>query len=322
MRSLVIALLSVSLGACGSAPDSSLFADNGGGGGGVDSGGGGGDTAVTDSGTAPGDSGSPPVDTGKPPKDTGTPPDTTPPPPDVPTGVTLDDVCTKLADAICTGATQTCCLSKGIDYNEAGCRSGVATFCGVLVAEAKASKRTFDPSKFDGCAAAWKSLSGSCSVNTIDYLKVYAPCDALLPGLVSPGGSCSADTDCSVSPGADAICRSTTTGTCENITIVGKGAPCNYDGSVRGFCDNGLYCPYTGGPATCKTAKPLGGSCSGADDVSCGFGNQCQLGHCAPGLPKGSSCSGPLECASWNCAGGRCTDPDVTIASSATCNGG
>ena len=319
MRSLVIAtaLLSVSICACGSAPDSNLF-DNGGGGG-HDAGVGDRDATVGDS-AAPDETAAPPFDSGKD-KDT----DTVPPPPDVSTGVTLDDVCDKLADARCTAPTEACCTSKGIDYNDAGCRSGVKTSCGVLTAEAKAGRRTFDPSKFDGCAAAWKSLSASCSVPVLPYLKTSAACDALLPGLVSPGSACSADTDCSVEPGAAAICPTKSTGTCENLLVVGKGAPCNYDGSVRRFCDEGLYCPFfTGGATTCKAAKPIGGMCSGFGDPSCGFGNRCDsFFRCAPGLPKGSACVGPFECASWICAtSAQCTDPEVTIASAATCNGG
>ena len=317
-RWVTVVSMSLPLIACGASPDTGAFGSDDPDGSTTTDGGG---TDTTSSGdTTPGvDTGSPPVDTGLPPSDTRPPPtDTTPPPPTL----TLDNVCEKLAGAICSTTTKNCCTSKGVKFDEGGCRTGVLAYCGALVDEVKAGDRTFDASKFDGCAAAWRTLTTTCSVPVLDYVKTYGVCEELLNGSIKPGsGTCTLESDCNVAPAALASCSSTTA-TCINLVIVGKDAPCNYDGSTRRLCDYGLYCPFTGVPSTCKAARPSGSSCSGGSDPSCGWGNRCDgSNHCAPGLPMGSSCGGDLQCASWGCSGSRCTDPNVQMAIPSTCSG-
>lgn len=303
--------------ACGSAPDSSAFDDPGA----TRDGGTGGDTSKGDTNggtdTSSGD------DTRKG-KDTTPADDTTPPPPDAPEPITLDNVCAKLADVICSSSTAACCTTRGISYDDGGCRSGVAAACAAEVEAAKSGKMTFDPTAFDACAAAWSGFEAKCSVPILSYVKGYPPCMQLFNGIGARGDSCTSASDCKASPGAFAECRSTSGGmVCVEFFIVGKDATCNLDGTSIHFCDQGLYCsPSTG---VCRTQKPTGAACSGSYDTSCGFGNTCDWGnHCAPGAPMGASCSRGLECASWQCGSFpsyTCTDPNVEIATNGTCKG-
>ena len=105
---------------------------------------------------------------------------------------------------------------------------------------------------------------------------------------------------------------------------MGKDASCNYSGTTVHYCDYGLYCATTGGPGVCRVAKKIGDSCGGAWDSSCGFGNTCRDLKCQVGAAKGMSCGGgaaDLQCASWNCDGGMCTDPYVQLAIPLLCSG-
>ena len=322
IRSLIAALTAIPLVACGSAPDASNFDDPGTTDSSTTTDGGGTDTASGSDTTSGGDT-APGKDTGLPPGDTTPPPtDTTPPPIDSGAPLSLDNVCDRLADAICAPTTKTCCTSRGVAYSETGCRDNVKSYCGTLVDEVKAGDRTFDPTKFDGCAAAWKTLTTTCSVPVLTYTKVYAVCDQLLNGSMAPGDfTCSAASDCKSNDGALASCNDSSS--CDNFHVGGKDAPCNYDGPVYHLCDYGFYCSFSTPGSKCQPAKGIGsGGCFGGSDPSCGWGNRCDSSnHCAPGLPMGSSCSGDLQCASWSCNSGRCTDPNVEMAIATTCGG-
>jgi hypothetical protein len=310
---------------CGSAPESGAFDEDPG------DGSVGGDGTASDT-TAGGDTGGgsdtgvPGTDTGLPPGDTTVPPsDTTPPPVDTGPGpVTLDNVCERMVEAICSPSTKTCCTSRSVPYSDTGCRANTKKYCDVLVAEAKAGSRKFDATKVDGCTAAWKTLTTMCSVPTLSYVKIYAICDQVFNGPTAPGdGPCTIASDCSAAVGALASCNSGDT--CENFVIVSKDQPCNYDGDTKRLCDYGLYCSFSTGSGKCATAKGLGsGGCFGSSDQSCGWGNRCDTtNHCAPGAAVGTFCSSDLQCASWSCnATGRCSDPNVQMAIPSTCGGG
>ncbi len=318
---------SVALVGCGSA-DSSAFDDKGGGGADSsvteDTSGGGSDTTTpTDTVT--------PADVTPPPKDTAGGTDTTPPPIDTspPPVVTLDSVCGRLADTICAAPLTSCCTKRGMKFDVATCRDNVLTSCGDAVDEVKAGDRTFDPSQFDACAAAWTKLTTTCSVGILDYIRTYTPCELLLNPKSPPGTPCTADSECHASAGAYANCNKSS-GDCETISFVGKGAPCSYSGPDERLCNDGLFCPFAtgggGGTTVCDNAHPIGGGCGGGpfgstNDPSCGFGNRCNAGKCAPGLPLDAACTSELQCASWNCVSGRCTDPFVQMANTGTCGG-
>lgn len=273
-------------------------------------------STTTDTGTSPGtDSG------GGGNKDTGTTPGDTAPPPET---ITLDNVCAKLADAYCTSTLESCCGTRSLAWDEAGCRDAITTECGYRVDDTKAGNATFDPSAFAGCKAAWSSLTTKCSVPALEFIKVDAICGHLFMGDVPPGDSCAEDWECKVGPGAFGNCNSS--GRCESIRVVGKDQPCAYSGSTRALCDYGLACSFSsGGGGTCKDAKPVGSTCNSS--YECGFGFYCQrsggssTGKCAAGLPAGATCYSNESCASASCSGGRCSDPNYTPASSFVCDG-
>ena len=313
-----MASFGLSLG-CGSA-DRGLFNDPGSGALPiVDSSTAGGDTSGDDTSlTPPSDSSiTPPIDTGV------TPPTDTAVPPPVDTGTTapLDGICAKIASATCTSGLEVCCTKHGLPYDHGNCTSNVTTVCDAAVAEVKAGTRTYDASKADECLSALRSLYSTCSVPLLTFIKAYPPCNQLLNGSTPLGGSCTNDAECHAAPGALANCGAG--GRCENLSVVGKGAPCAFGGSTPALCDTGLYCstPGSGAPGTCKTAKGIGSTCGGSFDTACGFGNSCNGRICAPGLPQGSSCSSNLECASWSCPSGSCGDPNVEMASTDVCGG-
>jgi hypothetical protein len=312
---LAIALLST---ACGSAKVSaSAFDETADGSTTGDTSATGGDTSITPEDTAD----MPPK------KDTGGPPvmDTATPPPDTGSGpVTLDNVCTRLADATCSPALGACCGTKGITYKADGCRAAVLAGCGEQVKAAKIGKVTFSAAAFPFCATALNSLATKCDVPILDFLRSYAECNQLLQGFTSPGSPCMEDWECKVSEGAFASCSSRDN-RCESIAIVGKDAICNYGGSARAICTYGQACYFTSGASgQCKPAKTLGSSCN--QNFECGFGNWCQrdlVGNqkCVAGGGLGASCTENFQCASSACSGGKCTDPNASLATPELCTG-
>jgi hypothetical protein len=263
-------------------------------------------TPATDTGVA--------MDTGKP--DTG------------PTPTTLENVCDRLADAVCTKSFQTCCGSKGITYDEGGCRTAITTGCSDRVDSVMAGDATFDASAFPACAAAWNALATKCSIPILDYVKGYAPCQQLFNGKTAPNDTCTQDEDCHAATGQWVRCATDGSSVCNAFSVPGKDKACGYSSGTAAICDYGLACNYTSMTmGTCKSAKMTGASCN--QDYECGFGNYCAKspfsggpGSCQVGLPYMSGCSANNQCASGRCSSGSCSDPNVTLASDAICNGG
>lgn len=322
--SFVLSVLGTALGlattlvGCGGAADAGAFTDDGGttdATGGDAAADGGGDGAMVDDGVdsaADASDGSP--------GDTAV--DTSPPPPPV----TLDNVCAKLADAVCAAPLATCCTKSGFGYDGPGCRDAVTASCGDWVVDVKDGTKTFDPSAFPACAAAWAKLETACSVHVLEFLRTYPPCRRLFDGDTVAGDGCDVDEDCKSPAGGIGAC---TDGSCVQYTVVGKDAPCNLSGDVQAVCDLGLFCNVTGGGAdpkgTCKTARKLGESCTFSRWFECGPGYVCVGAtggsKCAEGKPAGATCGGGYECASWQCTAGRCTSPSHLVASRGLCGG-
>jgi hypothetical protein len=251
--------------------------------------------------------------------------------PETPTPTTLANVCTRWSEAICAQPTKDCCVKRSIGYDAAGCSKAVQAWCGSLVSQVKASKRTFNAGEFDACANAWRTLETTCSVPFPVFVKTYAPCAQLFPGTVAPGGDCTDDTDCIAPPGGVAFCSASNK--CSTTRVVAKGEACSYDTTQLILCEAGSYCPTTGSAPKCKAATAVGGSCTNANDPSCGLGYQCAQAsitspyQCKVGLAAGAKCTNGMQCASWTCDGatpfgaGTCTDPYAQMASPAICNG-
>jgi hypothetical protein len=257
------------------------------------------------------------TDSGVVPVEDAPPADTSPP-------VTSENVCTKLADAICTASLSACCGTKGIGYKDGGCRDAIMKDCADMQESVKAGRTTLNLDAFGACTAAWSALSTKCSTPLFDFLEAYAPCNQLFNGTTPYGGSCSEDHHCKVAAGAYASCNRDDR--CEPVTVASVGAPCGVVSGSNAYCDYGAWCQYmSSSSGTCRAAKAIGASCN--NSTECGFGNWCSRsgtsgsGNCAAGLPVGSACGFAQQCASWECVSGRCTDPNVSVASPGICNG-
>jgi hypothetical protein len=259
----------------------------------------------TDSGTTNTDSATAPVDTGP-----------MPPP------VTAENVCQKLADAVCTSSLATCCGKRGIEYKESGCKAAIMADCGDKQDAVKAGDTTLNLAAFDACVGAWSTLTTKCTTSILEFVKTYPPCNQLFNGTTPFGSSCAEDWECKVNPGAFGSCSSDNR--CDSVTVVGSGAPCGVIMGNRAFCDVGLFCNYTSSTSgTCKETK-VGNPCT--DNYQCGYGNYCSRpfgssGTCAAGLAAGAMCGFNSQCASGTCASNRCTDPNVSLASREICTG-
>lgn len=241
--------------------------------------------------------------------------------PDAP--LTIDTLCASYAAGICTGAQSDCCTTSGLGYSQSGCVSATTAYCGELLSNAMSNGGSADLSKFAECMSAMHALQTSCNVSVLTLLKRIPPCELLFTGGQPPGNGCSADSDCAAAPGAAAVCDMSS-GQCAQISIVGKGEACNYDGAQRQICDLGLTCVAKGssGKQTCDTATALGGDCPGGDgDISCGYGFVCgSSNQCQAGAAAGASCSSNFDCASWQCgSSGTCTSPMYSEAQAGVC---
>ncbi|MGZ6092052.1 MAG: hypothetical protein ACXWUG_08525 [Polyangiales bacterium] len=317
VSSLVVAALATG---CGGSHSASIFDEQVDGATSSDTGGAPGEDSSTTS-----DSSGPTDDSSTVVTDSGTATDTSKP--DAPDTITLDNVCDRLASAVCTKKLASCCGSKGVTYDEGNCRDAITTSCGDQVDAVKAGDGTFDATAFAACAAAWSTLEGKCSVPILDYVKTYPPCQQLLNGTVAPNDGCTKDSDCHAAPGQWVRCATDGSARCNAFTIPGSGKPCGYGTGTAAICDYGLACNYTSMTmGTCKSAKGVGATCT--QDTECGFGNYCakspfggMSGTCATGLPYMTACSTSASCASGRCSSGSCTNPNFELAIPALCGG-
>ncbi len=183
-----------------------------------------------------------------------------------------------------------------------------------------AGKTTYDGTYTDACAKAWAKNGSACGVPLVEWLKDYSACSHLFNGTTVAGGVCTRSTECKAGPGETSWCDEGSK-RCRAYLVVGVGAPCNLAGSKVNLCDAGLTCDLTSFTPTCKKAIPVGGACSGPDSLECGLGYTCTGGKCAVGKGKGAKCTRDLECASWGCNVGTCSDPNATLASPYVCKG-
>jgi len=278
----------------------------------------------TDSGVVPSrDSGTPIVDSGIPtPRDSGvvirdsyvgtdtaTPPDS---------GATMAMTCAKIARATCTSAFETCCKSSGFAYDPLACDDVSRNWCDDAADGVTAGRSSYNPAWADACAAGWTTITTTCQPHIFDYVKNQTACSQLFNGFTPVGGACLRSSDCRAGLGEFTYCDESAK-RCRTIAIVGSGQTCNYFGAAVRLCDRTLTCS----PSTnrCVAATPIGGTCFGADDTSCGIGNTCKLGKCAIGAPPGATCARDLECASWECQLGTCTDIRQPVANRWLCQG-
>jgi hypothetical protein len=228
--------------------------------------------------------------------------------------VTLDNICARLADALCTSAMSACCTTLGGTGAVATCRGAVQTRCGAEVQAVKDNKTKFNADSFAACVGAFSTFATTCQIPNLDFIETYAPCSQLFNGQTQVGSGCIASWECKAAAGTTALCSNNI---CTNVKIVQVDQACDYGGADRSYCDYGLYCEFDTGTTkgTCKTAKSLGASCNQGDG-DCGAGFYCSNANkCTAGRNAGDQCAINAVCASGNCEATKCTSPTQTPAS-------
>ncbi len=247
-------------------------------------------------------------------------------------GYTLENVCQKTQPQGCEWAKD-CCTTSGFGYDKSGCEKRALGDCEKSVAEVKAGKMSFDPTKVDACLAAYKKLLSQCTVGVNDlYLALdeLKACNYAFQGKVPTGSSCDRDADCAPSAdpnvfvGCDDAAKK-----CTSSKRLQLGANCAIGDGVADFCAAGLYCDATWAapppfPGVCKTATPVGKKCNGFKpyNLECGAGFYCNKSTsvCTPAKAGGASCSETLECQSYACESGKC-DPVEPVVDQEACTG-
>jgi hypothetical protein len=229
-------------------------------------------------------------------------------------------VCDTLVKAIC-GPAKSCCESKKVPFDFAGCESAERSYCEQQRTWTKTGRLTYDPSQLDNCVSGWSKALGVCSVDWIDWFHYDLACAHLFNGTIAVGDKCTYDIECNSPTGARGYCD-TSSKRCRVYDFVGVGAGCNFSGKTVHYCEKGLFCDTTSTTPTCKKELPLGSTCDGPDDFSCGYHNVCKDNKCVVGLPAGAACdSTAFECSSWTCTSGKCTSNDVELADPSICTG-
>lgn len=230
-------------------------------------------------------------------------------------------VCDELAKAICDGPTKTCCSTHSVTYDAAGCEGAEKSYCETERTWVKSGRLTFDPTQLDACKAGWTKALTACSVDWIEWFKDDQACAHLFNGTIAVGDKCTYDVECNSPPGGRGYCDPSSK-RCRVYDFVGPGKGCNFSGKTIHYCESGYFCDTTSTTPTCLPQHPLGATCDGPDDFSCGYNNVCKDGACAPGLPVGSTCdASSIECASWSCTGSKCTSTNIELADPSICSG-
>ena len=235
--------------------------------------------------------------------------------------LSMTAACDKIAAGTCGSGFQTCCESSGFKFDAFACSDASRWWCRQGANAVTAGTATYDPSWAEACAKGWSIGTTLCQPHLFDWVKSQAPCAQMFNGKVAPGGACSVAADCKAAPGQATWCDDSSK-RCRAIAVVGLGQPCSYFGAAVRWCDKGLTCSTdASGVNACVKATPVGGACFGPDDTACGIGFSCNASKCAPALPPGSACTKDLQCESWSCASGKCTDIRQQIANKTFCGG-
>lgn len=247
-------------------------------------------------------------------------------------GYTLENVCQKTQPQGCAWAKD-CCTKSGFGYDQAGCEKNALGDCEKNVAEVKAGKMTFDPSKIDTCLAAYKQLLTQCTVGINEFylaLDQLEACGEAFRGTLQTGASCSRDAECapSTDPNTFVGCDEDTK-KCTSSKRLQLGANCAIGDGVEDFCAAGLYCDATWAsappfPGICKTATAEGKKCNGFKpyNLECGAGFYCNktTSLCTSAKSGGASCTETIECQSYECDLGKCAALQPVV-DQASCTG-
>ncbi len=167
-------------------------------------------------------------------------------------GYTLENVCQKTQPQGCEWAKD-CCTTSGFGYDKSGCEKRALGDCEKSVAEVKAGKMSFDPTKVDACLAAYKKLLSQCTVGVNDlYLALdeLKACSYAFQGKVPTGSSCDRDADCapSADPNVFVGCDDAAKGAARPQAASAR-ADAAIGDQIAGFIAARLYCEMRRGPA-------------------------------------------------------------------------
>jgi hypothetical protein len=248
--------------------------------------------------------------------------------------VSLGEAADAGVSAYC-GGVQSCCASKGLDFNAALCDSN--TRAHIPPNWVCASPGAYDPQAAGDCFAQSRAALSACTPNT----KAVPACDRVCKGTLAPGSPCNTDSDCAKptdanvtcmllgSPGESEVCvlrphgrlGDLCSGTCvtnagdATVSCGEMAVPANMlalPGQAQCFTGDNLYC--SSADFSCKPLLAPGATCVGSTD--CQAGNYCDLftSVCTAKLAVGSSCPQFYQCVD----SAYCTSAQVCVAKKTT----
>lgn len=241
--------------------------------------------------------------------------------PDASATPTEETTCTRLVAAMCSPATEKCCGELGVEFRGAGCKEAVMSYCTGLIDAVALGQATYDGGQLEACAKAYEAPSIGCTAEFIPMLRHSVACAHLFNGTKAPGSDCTSSIECRAPEGAIAYCDSTAK-RCRASSVVPEGEACSFTGSNLRYCDDGLYCDFSGSSAACKKELAAGADCSPANYIACGYSSTCVGGKCGPGSAEGAACAEGAECSSWTCSEGKCTSTLYPRVDEGLCNAG
>jgi len=232
---------------------------------------------------------------------------------------TEETTCKRLVTAMCSKATETCCGELGITFLGGACKEAVTSYCTTRIDQVRLGRATYDETQLEACAKSYEAPTISCQPEFIPTLRAAVACAHLFNGTKEPGDDCANSIECRAPAGAIAYCDDMAK-RCRASFVVAEGAACNFTGSNLHYCDDGLYCDFTGPTAACKKELATGADCVEANYIACGYSSTCVGGKCGAGLAAGATCADNRECSSWSCREGKCTGISYPRVDKGLCN--
>lgn len=232
-----------------------------------------------------------------------------------------------IADSACTPHGD-CCTQIGLAFETATCVQALAPKLQQLIDAARCRGAQYDPTGVADCIAAMKAYAQSCPMNYSGglgalYELSQQACSHVLDGTQQPGEPCDSHFDCVQAQGSVTECVSSQ---CLRTTYGQQGASCDpFAEPLRPECNeyDGLICKND----TCEALIPIGDPCTST--IYCVPEAYCEQGTCQPrkalgeacaddceplltcvngtcGGTLGDPCTADSECASHQCASGKC----------------
>jgi uncharacterized membrane protein YgcG len=227
------------------------------------------------------------------------------------TTLTVEDLCTMMASAECSGAPANCA------FTPTACTMARQAACMSFVASVNVAPRVFVPGNVGACISATMTAYAKSLILPSDLANMTDKCNQVFLGSVADLAACTTKYDCQKSGD---ICDKGFCG--PQMPAAATNGQCP---AIGAGCQAAQYCKPGTPTATCVNKIASGMACDDADPCDDTKMLSCVSGTCAMQMGQGGTCTQDADClaSAPYCnpyAGGKCSNGLTFAAGATSCN--